>query len=121
MWMFVFLFSSLWGNRIGHAIAGRMICPEKDSDFLCTLIRASCTVWIMCPTMSMVATILFNIIQGGALVYQLPAIWIGTVIKNFPMALLWNLFAAGPFTRWIFQMIFRRKKQLKKIKSDEAA
>ena len=52
--------------------------------------------------MSMIASILFNVILAGSPITQLPAIWVGTLIKNFPMALLWNLFAAGPITRLIF-------------------
>jgi hypothetical protein len=39
-------------------------------------------------------------------VAQLPAIWVGTLIKNFPMALLWNLFAAGPVSRLVFGRFF---------------
>lgn len=50
---------------------------------------------------------------GGAPLTQLPAIWGGTVLKNFPMALLWNLFAAGPLTRLIFRGVCRRNIQLK--------
>ena len=119
MWLFVFLFSNLWGNRIGHALAGRIIRPGQDNPFFITLMISGCTVFIMCPTMSMVATILFNIIMGGAPVSQLPAIWAGTLLKNFPMALLWNLFAAGPRTRFLFRMIFTG--QLKEIKQEKAA
>ena len=119
MWLFVFLFSNLWGNRIGHALAGRIIRPGQDNPFFITLMISGCTVFIMCPTMSMVATILFNIIMGGAPVSQLPAIWAGTLLKNFPMALLWNLFAAGPLTRFLFRMIFTG--QLKEIKQEKAA
>ena len=52
---------------------------------------------------------------GGAPVVQLPAIWVGTVLKNFPMALLWNLFAAGPLTRLIFRGVCRRNIQLKSV------
>ena len=100
MWIFVFLFSSLWGNRLGHALAAKVIRPEQDNPFFITLMISCCTVLVMCPTMSMVAAILFNVILAGNPVSQLPAIWVGTLIKNFPMALLWNLFAAGPFFRW---------------------
>lgn len=42
-------------------------------------------------------------------VWQLPAIWVGTFMKNFPMAFFWNMFAAAPFTHWIFTKIFREK------------
>lgn len=62
----------------------------------------------MCPTMSLVASILFNVVLAGASPVQLPAILVGTLIKNFPMALLWNLFAAGPLSRLIFSKCFSR-------------
>ncbi|MGN0521106.1 MAG: DUF2798 domain-containing protein [Eubacterium sp.] len=109
MWIFVFIFSNLWGNKIGHKLAAGITNPKKDNPFFVTLMVSCCTVLIMCPTMSLVASILFNIILAHQPIYQLPAIWVGTVIKNFPMALLWNLFAAGPFTRFLFGKIFKNK------------
>lgn len=108
MWIFVFLFSNLWGNRIGHALAAR-ICRTEDSPFLHTVWISSCTVLIMCPTMSAVAAVLFSVILGEGSWSQLPAYWVGTVLKNFPMALLWNLFAAGPVTRLLFRRLFARQ------------
>lgn len=109
MWLFVFLFSNLWGNRLGHALAARIIRPEQDNPFFVTLMISGCTVLVMCPTMSAVASVLFNVLMAGANPAQLPAIWVGTVLKNFPMALLWNLFAAGPLSRLIFRLLFRRE------------
>ena len=106
MWLFVFLFSNLWGNRLGSFMASRYVTPGHDNPFVCGTVRACCTVLVMCPTMSMVASILFNVILAGNPVGQLPAIWVGTVIKNFPMALLWNLFAAGPLSRLTFRTFF---------------
>lgn len=64
------------------------------------------TVSVMCPTMSLAATIIFSMILGGAPVWQLPAIWAGTLIKNFPMAFFWNMFAAAPFTNWACGKLF---------------
>ena len=72
--------------------------------------RQAGTVAVMCPTMSLVASVLFNIILGDSSVIQLPAIWIGTLLKNFPMAFFWNMFAAAPFTHWLFGKIFRERK-----------
>ncbi len=109
MGLFVFIFSNLWGNRIGAALAAKHTDPEKDNPYLCQLLRQACTVGIMCPTMSMVASILFNIILAGGSVVNLPAIWVGTVLKNFPMAFLWNMYAAAPFTHLVFKLIFRNK------------
>lgn len=68
MWLFVFLFSNLWGNRMGHWLASR-ICREGDNPFLQVLFISGCTVLIMCPTMSLVAAILFSVILGGRLCY----------------------------------------------------
>ena len=73
MGLLVFLFSNLWGNRLGAAFA---------------------------------ASILFNVILAGAPVSQLPAIWVGTFLKNFPMAFFWNMFAAAPFSHWLFGKLF---------------
>lgn len=108
MWLFVFLFSNLWGNRIGRKLAVR-ICRQEDSPFLHTVFISCCTVLVMCPTMSAVAAVLFSVVLGGGSWGQLPAYWVGTILKNFPMALLWNLFAAGPVTRMLFRRLFARQ------------
>jgi hypothetical protein len=109
MGLFVFLFSNLWGNRLGAKIGARHCDPAKDNPYYCQIMRQTGTVAIMCPTMSLVASILFNVILAGNPWTQLPAIWVGTLLKNFPMALCWNLFAAAPFTRWLFRLLFARK------------
>ncbi len=119
MGAFVFLFSNLWGNKIGAKFADKYCNYEKDNPYFCRLMRQAGTVAIMCPTMSLVASILFNIILGGAPVYQLPAIWVGTVLKNFPMAFFWNMFAATGFTRAVFKILFGRKNKKSKELTDE--
>ncbi|WP_294578154.1 DUF2798 domain-containing protein [uncultured Thomasclavelia sp.] len=108
MWILVFIFSNLWGNKIGHHLASKIINPEKDNPFFITIIISCCTVLIMCPTMTLAASIIFNVILAHNPIIQLPAIWVGTVLKNFPMALLWNLFAAGPLSRLIFRKLFKQ-------------
>ena len=107
MGAFVFLFSNLWGNRLGAAFAACHCDPERDNRYFCRLMRQAGTIAVMCPTMSLVASILFNVILGGAPIVQLPAIWVGTILKNFPMACVWNMFAAAPFTHLLFDLLFR--------------
>ena len=109
MGLFVFLFSNLWGNRTGAAFAAKHTNPAKDNPYFCRLMRQAGTVAVMCPTMSLVASILFNLLLAKQPVSQLPAIWVGTVLKNFPMAFFWNMFAAAPFTRWFFGVLFPQK------------
>lgn len=108
MGVLVFIFSNLWGNRIGAGFAKKHTDTEKDNPYFCLIMRQAGTVAVMCPTMSLAASILFNIIMAGNPVAQLPAIWAGTVIKNFPMAFFWNMFAAAPFTHWFFNILFSR-------------
>jgi hypothetical protein len=106
MGLIVELISSLFGNRMGASIAATHMDLTKDNPYLCQLMRQACTVMIMCPTMSLIASILFNVILAHASIVNLPAIWVGTLIKNFPMAFFWNMFAASPFTRWAFRRLF---------------
>ena len=108
MWVIVLVISTLWGNRLGAKLAVRLV-SEQDSPFLQMLARSCCTVLVMCPTMSLVAAVLFQVILSHQPVVQLPAMWVGTVLKNFPMALLWNLFAAGPVSRGLLRLIFAKK------------
>ena len=109
MWLFVFIFSTLFGNKTGRSLAGKITNPERDNPFFVMLMTQCCTVLVMCPTMSLVASLLFNVFLAHQSILQLPAIWVGTILKNFPMALLWNLFAAGPLTRLLFRTIFQKQ------------
>lgn len=104
MCVFVFIFSQLFGNRVGRALAFRHVTPGKDNPFFITIMISSCTVGIMCPTMSLVATVIFTGVDA-----QFLANWVATVLRNFPMALLWQLFAAGPATRWCFRQLFKKQ------------
>lgn len=109
MGLFVFIISNLYGNRFGASFAAKHSDPERDNPYICQLLRQGATVGIMCPSMSLVASILFNVILAGNPVSQLPAIWVGTLLKNFPMAFFWNFFAAAPFSHWLFSKLFPKK------------
>ena len=63
-----------------------------------------CTVMVMCPSMSLIATALFTGIDA-----EFFARFLATLYRNLPWALLWQIFAAGPATRGVFRAIFRRQ------------
>ena len=69
MGLLVVLFSNLWGNRLGAAIGARWCDAGRDSPAFCQLMRQAGTVAVMCPTMSLAATILFYGILGGTPVF----------------------------------------------------
>ena len=98
-----FIVSNLVGNRAGAAFMAKYCAPDKDNPYFCRVMRQAGTILVMCPLMSLIASILFQVILGGQLLFRLPAIWIGTAMKNFPMAFFWNMFVAAPLVHWIFE------------------
>ena len=58
-------------------------------------------VCIMCPVMSLAATLLFKTPSFGT--------WIHTWGCNLPMALCWQLLYCGPLVRLIFRTLFRKQ------------
>ncbi len=58
---------------------------------------------IMCPIMSLIATILFKEQKTFATFVQ-------TFAMNLPMAILWQMLYCGPFVRLIYRTLFRERK-----------
>lgn len=86
MAVIVFIVSNLIGNKVGTIIMNKYCDINKDNPYFCRIIRQAGTILVMCPLMSLIASVIFQIIIGGKSVVLLPVIWIGTVMKNFPMA-----------------------------------
>lgn len=110
MGLLVIVISSLWGNKAGARFAAKHCDPTSDNPYFCQLMRQVGTIAFMCPAMSLVATLLFHYILGDAALVQLPFLWIGTVLRNFPMAFFWNMFAAAPFTHWLAHRLFQEER-----------
>lgn len=89
-------------GKIARALAFSVMRPTDRPQFI-TYAISICICCIMCPTMSLVATILFKDTKTFGT-------WIQTWAMNFPMALLYQMFYCGPFVRLIFRTIFREKK-----------
>ena len=108
MGLIVIIVSELWGNRLGARFAAKVSDPQRDNPYFCRVMRQAGTILVMCPLMSLIASILFQVILGGQLLFRLPTIWIGTAMKNFPMAFFWNMFVAAPLIHWIFEKWYSR-------------
>ena len=104
MGVIVFVVSTLYGSRAGQHIAHKFVRPGRDNPLLVTLAVSGCTVMVMCPSMSLIATALFTGIDA-----EFFARFLATLYRNLPWALLWQIFAAGPATRGVFRAIFRRQ------------
>jgi len=90
-------------GKIAKALAFTVVSPTDRPQFI-TYAISICICCIMCPIMSLVATILFKDTKTFGT-------WVQTWAMNFPMALLYQLFYCGPFVRLIFRSIFREKKE----------
>jgi len=89
-------------EKLATALAFTFIRPTDRPQFI-TYAISLMIVCIMCPVMSLVATVLFKEPSFGT--------WVHTFGCNFPMALCWQMFYCGPLSRFIFRAIFRRGEQ----------
>lgn len=91
----------LYGS-LSKKLAFRIVNPAEDKPIMIILAISSITVCLMCPSMSLVATLLFK--NPGK---EVIAIWLQTTALNFPVAFFWQIFFAGPLVRKIFGAIFK--------------
>ena len=78
MGLIVIIVSELWGNRLGARFAAKVSDPQRDNPYFCRLMRQAGTVSVMCPTMSLVATIIFSMkykMVGTLIVVALLVLW----------------------------------------------
>ena len=92
----VIVLETIIGGPIARKLAFKMVDPEKTKPILVILAVQIMTVCIMCPMMSVVAAIAFKC----GFSRELAAVWVQTVAMNFPMAFFWQIFVAGPLTRF---------------------
>lgn len=97
-------------------LTGRVVTREMPFSII-LLIRCSITVCLMCPAMSLVATILFKDFAEAGFV----STWLTTAAMNFPMALAWQIFFGGPLGRLVFRLIFRRQKHAVRSENEAMA
>ena len=87
-------------GKLAKRKAMQMVNPEKENPFHLVLAISVVSVLWMCPLMSLAATILFQ--HAGR---QIIAVWLQTTALNFPMALCWQIFFAGPGVRNVFGFV----------------
>ena len=127
--VFVAAFSKLWYmgliafvlelfvvGPLAKKLAFRILNPRSHAPILLTLAISAITVCFMCPLMSLAATI---IKQPAAADFF--AVWVQTTACNFPMALCWQIFYAGPLVRLIFRMLFDYWRKPKAVLSATAS
>ena len=87
------------GGETGTGLAFMFMRPTDRPQFI-TYAISLMIVCIMCPVMSLIATVLFKEPGFGT--------WVHTWGCNMPMALCWQMLYCGPLARAIFRLVFRR-------------
>lgn len=93
----------LYGH-LAKKIAFGIVNPAEAKQYEIVLAISSVTVVLMCPSMSLAATLLFS--NAGS---EFIASWFQKTALNFPMAFFWQIFFAGPIVRRIFGLLFPEK------------
>lgn len=104
MWPVAVILELFVVEKLAQKLAFRIISPESSEPIFVILAISSMTVCLMCPMMSLIATVLFK--NPGS---EIIAAWFQTTVINFPMALFWQIFFAGPCVRFVFRMLFRKQ------------
>lgn len=92
-------------GRLAQKITFKHFNPEHTNPLIITLSISAITVVFMCPLMSLAASLLFNYSGVG----NIFSTFINICVRNFPMALCWQIFYAGPLVRTVFRFIFRKQ------------
>lgn len=89
-------------EKLATKLAFTFMRPTDRPQFI-TYAISLMIVCIMCPCMSLVATLLFKERSFGT--------WIQTWGMNMPVALIWQMLYCGPLSRLIFRTLFRKQLQ----------
>jgi hypothetical protein len=101
---FIFAFSleAVFVYKAAQKLAFQFVDPKTDRPVLIILAITAMTVSIMCPAMSLIATVVHNGINADII-----SNWFQKMVFNFPFAFFTQIFFIGPFVRLIFRAIFR--------------
>ncbi len=97
MWPIACILEYFVVEKLATMLAFRLVNPKEDKPVFVTLAICSMIVCLMCPVMSLIATVLFA--HPGN---QVIAVWLQKFALNFPMALCWQIFFGGVFVRNLF-------------------
>ena len=115
-----FVLDFFFFGSLSKKLAFRVVNPCQDRPIFVILAISSVTVLLMCPSMSLIATLLFKS-AGKEIIAasQFVAVWLQPTAMNFPMAFFWQIFFAGPLVRAVFGQLFREKES-QVLKEEEA-
>ena len=104
MGVIAFLVEGLFVSKLARKKAEKIVNLKNNNPFMMIVMISVVTVCMMCPIMSFIATIMHHGLNDYFIIN-----WLKAIVLNFPMALCYQLFYAGPFVRFLFRLIFKEK------------
>ncbi|MEG0365507.1 MAG: DUF2798 domain-containing protein, partial [Coprobacillus sp.] len=101
MWPIAIILEYFIIEKLAKIITFHLIDPKVERPLFIRMVLCSVIVCLMCPIMSLIATLLFK--NAGI---EVIAVWIQTAVFNFPMALGWQIFLGGALVRFVFKRIY---------------
>ncbi len=112
MWPVAFILEFFIVGKLARKLAFSFMKPTDRPQFI-TFAVSICICCIMCPSMSLISTLLFQ--DNPTL-----GLWLKAFVLNFPMAVCYQLFYCGPFVRLIFRLLFRRSSKKEQSPATDA-
>jgi hypothetical protein len=105
---FAYLLECVIGSPMSFKMACKMFDPRRNHPMIFETVIISCTVVIMCPTMSFIAAWLYYPYYAGFNIFTLLANWLKLVCYNFPFAFFSQIFFIQPLVRMVFGKLFAK-------------
>ena len=105
MWIVAIILEFFLISKVAHKLTFKVLDPKKTPSIIISYGISIVIVSFMCPIMSLIATIFINKPSLDIFISS----WLQSMVLSFPMAMCFQLFYAGPFVRFIFNLIFKNK------------
>lgn len=98
----------LLGSPASFKLASKVFSPRKTNPVIFESAIICATVGIMCPAMSLLASIMYYPYYMGFNIWTLFANWLKLVCFNFPFAFFTQMFFIQPLIRTLFKKLFAK-------------
>lgn len=108
--VFAYGLELLLGSPQSFRLACRMFDPKSTNPVIFETVIICSTVFIMCPSMSFLASLFYYPYYSGFNIFTFLANWLKLVCFNFPFALFTQIFFIQPLIRRVFGVLFKKNK-----------
>ncbi len=115
--VFAYTLEIIMGSPCSFKLAARVFDPKTTHPVLFETAIICATAALMCPAMSLVASIIYYPYYQGFNILTMLANWIKLVCFNFPFAVLSQLFFIQPLVRVLFRALFRRDLKSREVQT----